>query len=135
MSRGPQFPNPKSVVVIDDSALCRRVAATGLVRAGYKVSEAGTAEEAWLTIARELPAFVICDLMLGDKGSGMDVMTSIATMKNRPYCVAVTAMLNTTIESEALNAGFDIFFYKPYSIQFLVEIFAQTAFYPKRSLE
>jgi hypothetical protein len=56
-------------------------------------------------------------------------------MKNRPYCVAVTAMLNATIESDALNAGFDIFFYKPYSIQFLVEIFAQTAFYPKRSPE
>ena len=53
-----------TVVVVDDAPAFRQLVATVLRQAGYRVREAGTAEEALGLAAEEQPALVLLDVVL-----------------------------------------------------------------------
>ena len=56
--------NEGTVVVVDDAPVFRQLVATVLGQAGYRVREAGTAEEALGLAAEERPALVLLDVVL-----------------------------------------------------------------------
>ncbi|MGH7500312.1 MAG: response regulator [Longimicrobiales bacterium] len=64
--------NPATILLVEDEAVLRRVFRTLLEASGYRVREAGTADEALVAIAAQKPSLVLLDLGLPD-GSGLDV--------------------------------------------------------------
>lgn len=110
--------NPQ-VLVIEDELAVRDLLAFHLAQAGFRVSEAGTLEEAWALVA-EADA-VVLDWMLPD-GSGVDWLRRLrGTLRGeRQPVLMLTARASETDKVHGLNAGSDDYLVKPFSSAELV---------------
>jgi CheY-like chemotaxis protein len=76
-----------TILIVDDDPDIRRVLRALFERAGYRVSEAGTAAQALRSVmGAELPDAVVCDVLMPGP-SGLDFYDELArvapTLKNR----------------------------------------------------
>jgi adenylate cyclase len=106
--------NGKTVLVVDDTAVARMVAADILTGAGMKILEAETGEQA-LKCAAENPvdAFLL-DIKLPDM-NGIEICRSLRAMAAYPSApiVFVTALDQREVLQWAVDAGADDFIQKP----------------------
>jgi DNA-binding response OmpR family regulator len=103
---------PKHILIVDDDALMRRSLAFSLEEAGYRASNAATAEEA-LSIARLDPP----DLILLDIGlPGMDGLDALKRFKDMvdAQVIFVTARRRNLDEIVGLELGADDYITKPF---------------------
>ena len=106
--------NGKTVLVVDDTAVSRMLAADMLKTAGAAVLEAGSGEEA-LQVAKDnaVDAFLL-DVRMGEM-NGIDVCRELRTMA--PYrlspVIFVTAVDQREVLQWAMEAGADDFIPKP----------------------
>ncbi len=115
---------PKRVLVVDDSEPCLRVSRIALTQAGYQVAAATSVMEALRALAVEMPDILVCDLLLGTVGTGLDVVAAVRGTGEKVFCVAVTGLPTGEIRDNAMAAGFDAFFYKPFKPADLVALLA-----------
>jgi CheY-like chemotaxis protein len=112
------------VLVVDDVADTRRLMRRVLERAGIRVVEAATGEEAIESIARDRPDLVVLDLRLPGI-SGFDVARRVRASEDREIArtvlLACSASVQPEVEREALDAGADAFEGKPFDIATFVE--------------
>jgi CheY-like chemotaxis protein len=108
------------VLVVDDVADTRRLIRRVLERAGIRVVEAASGEQAMDRIAADRPALVVLDLRLPG-ASGFDVARWVRAHPNPAIAgtilLACSASVQLEIQYEALDAGCDAFEGKPFDVR------------------
>lgn len=99
------------LLVVDDEPAIRHLVRGALVRAGYDVSEAGSAGEAIRHITARRPTLVLLDLGLPDR----DGMELVALAKQAAAAVLILSARDATAEKvAALDLGADDYVTKPF---------------------
>ncbi len=109
----------KTVMVIDDSIVIRKMIEIALEDEDYNIITAISGKEGLETIEKEKPNLVILDMMLPDM-SGIEVLKTIKTEKNLPVIMLSGKDSPQLIES-AREVGVDDFLPKPFRDEELVE--------------
>jgi len=112
------------VLVVDDSEPCLRICRIALIQAGYQVIAASSVPEALRALAADMPDALVCDLLLGKIGTGLDVVAAVRAAGKKVFCVAVSGLPTDNIRDNAMAAGFDAFLFKPFKPANLVTLLA-----------
>lgn len=110
------------VLLIEDEPDVRGLMVRILNHYGITVIEATTGEEALLKLEEGLPpTVIIVDLAL----PGMDGWSVLSHLKNNPKlsntsCIAITAYHTAELAQQAIQAGFNAYFTKPFNVTTLV---------------
>ncbi len=107
------------ILVVEDELAVRDLLAFHLMRAGFRVTEVGTLQEAWAHVAGA--DAVVLDWMLPD-GSGIDWLRQLrGTLKGeRQPVLMLTARAGEIDKVLGLDAGSDDYLVKPFSSAELV---------------
>lgn len=104
---------PVHVLVVDDEEQIRRALRSILRTRDYKVTEAGTGEEALVAAIDDPPDLVILDLMLPDM-DGIEVCRELRTWLAAPILV-LSVRSGEADKVRALDEGADDYLTKPFS--------------------
>ncbi len=115
-----------TILTIDQNDNVRRLIREVLQRAGYRVVEGATMREVTEQLAREEPAVIILDCMLGGPGLGLDLLRELhATPRTRRIPVVVTTGLpEADIDARLRHCGASAFLLKPFGPRDLVQAVA-----------
>lgn len=102
------------LLVVDDEPAIRRLLGTGLVRAGYRVVEAGSARDALNALQIDKPDAVLLDLGLPDR-DGLELVPLIKAAG--PALLVVSARDATDQKVTALDLGADDYITKPFDTE------------------
>ncbi|MEJ2707880.1 MAG: response regulator, partial [Anaerolineales bacterium] len=104
---------PKSILLVDDDTLLRRGLGFNLEESGYRVFTASNAEDALISIQRDMPDLVLLDIGL----PGMDGLEAIQKFKALGIPVIfLTARRRKIDEVLGLEIGAEDFITKPYDL-------------------
>lgn len=105
---------PAHLLIVDDDASIRRMFQLLLQDAGYRVTTAGSGEEALAYLELISPDLVLLDLMLPGI-NGKDVARKIKADADRPFIpvILVTAQGDQQTKVNVLDAGADDYLVKP----------------------
>jgi two-component system KDP operon response regulator KdpE len=109
--------NAATVLIVDDEPHIRRLLHGTLTRAGYRVSEAGTAREAQAEIEANSPDVVLLDLGLPDR-DGLELLPLI--QKSKAAVLVVSARDATNEKVAALDLGAIDYVTKPFDTEELL---------------
>jgi CheY-like chemotaxis protein len=93
-----------TVLVVDDSAMDRRLAGALLKKRGFQVAYAGNGREALGAIAQEQPDLVLTDLQMPDL-DGLELVAAIRTQHPSVPVILMTAHGSEEIAVQALHRG------------------------------
>ncbi|ESQ77427.1 response regulator [Asticcacaulis sp. AC402] len=118
----------KHVLVIDDSSTVRTIAQRAYDAAGYRVSAAGSMEEAFSNVDIAHVDLVLCDVFMPGMG-GFKGMRTIKTTWPKVQLISMSAGLDEQVsDNDALNAtrriGADAQIRKPFDAVDLIELSA-----------
>jgi two-component system, OmpR family, KDP operon response regulator KdpE len=105
------------ILIVDDEAAIRRLVRGAVERAGFEVSEAGTAVDALAEARREGCELVLLDLGLPDR-DGIELVPLLKAMDRS--VIVLTARDATTEKVTALDLGADDYVVKPFDTEELV---------------
>ncbi|MBP2159315.1 MULTISPECIES: response regulator [Asticcacaulis] len=116
----------KHVLVIDDSRTVRLIAAKALESGGYRVSQAGSMEEAFADVDIAHVDLVLCDVFMPGMG-GLKGMRMIKSTWPRVSLISMSGGLEDKVtDQDALNAtrkfGVDAQIKKPFEAQDLLDV-------------
>ncbi len=113
----------RRVLVVDDDADTREVAAEALTRAGVRVTVVASADEAMEAIAEEVPDAIVADIGMPHV-SGYDFVRQLRADPRHTGIpvVALTAYGGVEAREAALAAGFSAYVRKPYDPRALVAL-------------
>jgi DNA-binding response OmpR family regulator len=114
----PAAATPNKIVIVDDDAAIRELAALYLGKEGYDVACAVDGTSAVETITRERPSLVVLDLMLPGV-SGYDVCKEVRATSNVPI-IMLTARDDDVDKIVGLELGADDYLTKPFNPRELV---------------
>jgi two-component system KDP operon response regulator KdpE len=103
--------NAHKIVVVDDEPAIRRLLKAALERAGYAVTEAGTAREAQSALDIDRPDAVLLDLGLPDR-EGLELIPLV--VKSGAALLVISAREATQEKIAALDLGADDYVTKPF---------------------
>jgi DNA-binding response OmpR family regulator len=106
------------ILSVDDDALMRRSLAFSLEQAGYRVSSAGTAEEALSQAAADPPDLVLLDIGLPGM-DGLEGLRHLQAQTNAPV-IFVTARRRQLEQVLGLELGADDYITKPFDTDVLL---------------
>jgi CheY-like chemotaxis protein len=103
------------ILVVDDNSSNLKLVSFLLVKEGYRVRSAASAEEGLVSALAEPPAVILMDIQL----PGMDGLALTRLLKSDPrthdsFIVAFTAFAMKGDERAALDAGCDAYLTKPF---------------------
>ena len=110
--------NAATVLIVDDEPHIRRLLHGTLTRAGYRVSEAGTARQAQAEIEANSPDVVLLDLGLPDR-DGLELLPLIQ-QKSKAAVLVVSARDATDEKVAALDLGAIDYVTKPFDTEELL---------------
>ena len=117
----PETPSPKGteaprrrVLVVDDSRLQRRILRSSLMRWGYDVVEADTAEDALVICEQGLPDIVLSDWVMPGM-SGLEFCRAFKVLSGDEYAyfILLTSKSESAEVARGLGSGADDFLSKP----------------------
>lgn len=108
----------RHILIVDDDALLRRSLAFNLEQAGYRVSNAETAEDALLLAHRDSPHLVLLDISLPGM-DGLDALRQFKEKLNLPV-IFLTARRKELDEALGLELGADDYITKPFDLSVLL---------------
>ena len=119
----------KSVLVVEDKELNRKVARIVLESEGYEIFEATTAEETLQALNAKTPDLILMDIALP---GGMDGEELTRQIKNDPRwhhvpILALTAAAMKGDRERILEAGCDDYISKPIDTRVLVDLVGKYA--------
>ncbi|MBX3358906.1 MAG: response regulator [Phycisphaeraceae bacterium] len=106
--------NGPLILVVEDEEPIRRFLRATLESQGYRVKEAGTADEGLMQARSQRPDLILLDLGLPD-GDGIDVTRSIRSDSAVPI-VVLSARGQEPDKVAALDAGADDYLTKPFGV-------------------
>lgn len=109
------------ILVVDDEPEIHAVLGKFLIKEGYEVESAYSAEEAFQSVARKKPDLIILDIMM-PKVSGIDVCNKL---KADPYTKDILILIVSARDAQAdridgLTHGADDYVSKPFHLRSLV---------------
>ncbi|HEY3155722.1 MAG TPA: response regulator [Candidatus Eisenbacteria bacterium] len=111
----------KSVLIVDDEKLLVRTLSNALKEAGYKITVAGSAEQADKYVFGEQPF----DLILLDnrlpKESGMEVVRRVRDRAVKSKVILMTAYETPEVKAEAKRLKVERYLKKPFDLTVLLE--------------
>jgi DNA-binding response OmpR family regulator len=110
--------NGKNILVVEDEASIAEVVSLYLKRAGYDVQLASDGRQAMVLFERQMPDFVILDLMLPEV-DGLSLTRWLRDRSNVPI-IMLTARREEIDRIAGLEMGADDYVVKPFSPQELV---------------
>ncbi|MGZ9165647.1 MAG: response regulator transcription factor, partial [Anaerolineales bacterium] len=110
--------NTKSILVVEDEPSIAEVVSLYLKRAGYQVQIASDGRQAMNIFERQMPDFVILDLMLPEV-DGLSLTRWLRDRSNVPI-IMLTARREEIDRIAGLEMGADDYVVKPFSPQELV---------------
>ena len=110
--------NAAKILVVDDEPHIRRLLHGTLARAGYAVSEAGSARQTLERIAAQEPDLVLLDLGLPDR-DGMELVSLIG-QRSKAAVIVVSARDATDEKVAALDLGAIDYVTKPFDTEELL---------------
>jgi len=114
--------SPKSILVIEDQALNRKVVRIVLQSEGYEVIEAINAAEALACLEANVPALILMDIALpGQSGEELTRQIKADPEKCSIPIIALTAAAMSGDRERLLKAGCDDYLSKPIDTQELLE--------------
>ena len=114
-------PRKCHVLVVDDEPANRDLLGRRLQRAGYGISSAASAEEAWRLIGERLPSLVLLDVCMPEV-SGLDLLRRLrGEMSTRLLpVIMVTSMSDSSDVVKAIHAGANDYVTKPIDLPVLL---------------
>lgn len=111
----------KNIFLVEDDSEMRRITRLLLERAGYRIEEAGAAEEALTEIQKKSPDLLLSDIEL----PGMSGIQLCETLRNDPRTAGLPIILLTVRRSDmdkvkGLRTGADDYITKPFVPQELL---------------
>lgn len=116
----------KTILIVDDEAMVRRLLASTLTRAGYAVEQASNGEQAWEWLISQRPDALITDIDM-PRMTGEELCLQIARAQpERDYPIFVVTS-KTAIEHRSWSRDMDDvqFVEKPMSMRKLVDQLAR----------
>ena len=111
----------RTVLVIDDSALMRRMMSNILMRNGYQIVGEAPNGRIGVDKFKELaPDIVTMDVIM-DEMNGIEALGEIMRLNNKAKVVMVSSMGQEIIVREAIVAGAKSFILKPYDEKLVVD--------------
>ncbi len=111
---------PKSVLIVDDEKLLVRTLSNALKEVGYKITIAGSAEQAEKYVFGETPF----DLILLDnrlpKESGIEVIRRVRDRSVKSKVILMTAYETPEVKAEAKRLKVDRYLKKPFDLTALL---------------
>lgn len=101
-----------SVLIIDDDAESRRAIAKLFARADWKVLEAADGDAGVEVALRNQPEVILCDLLM-PKSNGFQVCRTIRQQLQPTKIIAVSGRDYAVDRASALEAGADVYLFKP----------------------
>jgi DNA-binding response OmpR family regulator len=108
----------KHILIVDDDALMRRSLAFNLEQAGYRVSSAENAEDAFLLVERDPPDLILLDIILPGM-DGLDALHNFREKYSLPV-IFLTARRRELDETLGLELGADDYVTKPFDMNVLL---------------
>lgn len=108
----------KHILIVDDDALMRQSLAFNLEQAGYRVSNAENAEDAFLMTDRDSPDLVLLDIGLPGM-DGLDALRKFREKYGLPV-IFLTARRRELDEALGLELGGDDYVTKPFNLNVLL---------------
>lgn len=108
------------ILIIDDSALARRVLKNILIEAGHDVIEAEDGITGIEKYFLEKPEAVFLDLTM-EGMKGIEVLKKIREIDKDSYIIVATADIQAATREEVLNEGARGFVNKPFSTEKVIE--------------
>ena len=112
---------PKSVLIVDDEKLLVRTLSSALKEAGYKITVAGSAEQAEKHVFGDPPFdLIILDNRL-PRESGIEVVKRVRERSVKSKLILMTAYETPEVEAEAKRLRVDRYLRKPFDLTALLE--------------
>ena len=112
---------PKSVLIVDDEKLLVRTLSSALKEAGYKITVAGSAEQAEKHVFGDPPFdLIILDNRL-PRESGIDVVKRVRDRSVKSKLILMTAYETPEVKAEAKRLRVDRYLRKPFDLTALLE--------------
>ncbi len=105
---------PIAVLIIEDEPAIRRFLRVSLAASGYRVSEAGSGQEAMRRLRLDRPDIIVLDLGLPDV-DGLDIIREVRQKSPVPI-VVLSSRADEGGKVEALDLGADDYVTKPFGI-------------------
>jgi len=107
----------KKILIVDDSKDIRELVIATLDPADYKVFEAGDAMRAIAIATVEKPDIIIMDVMLQGSINGIEATKTIKSNSITAHCkvIVLTGTNEKWVQKDAIKAGADCYFFKPFS--------------------
>ena len=112
------------MLVVDDSAVSRRMVCRAVIMSGLDVSEileASNGQEGYLKLCQEGPDVVICDLLMPVM-DGIAFLTMVQKHEVPTPIIIVSADIQSTTRQQCLQLGALAFLNKPCDQQALMEL-------------
>jgi len=111
----------KTVLIVDDSSMMRRILRNILTKNGFDVvGEASNGEDAVDKYKELRPDAVTMDFIM-DKMNGLDALRNIISINPNAYVIMVSSMGQEVIVRDAIVLGAKNFLLKPFNEQQVVE--------------
>lgn len=108
-------------LVIDDEPQVRNFVADVLTSGGWKVSAAGSADEAYRLLSQQQWLLVFCDVMLGE-ADGYEILRNFSKLQNEARFVMMTGHGSAVGALEATAIGAFDYLVKPFSVDDILNI-------------
>ncbi len=109
------------ILIIDDSALSRRMLRAILEAAGYSVVEAENGISGIKKFFSDKPDVVLLDLTM-EGMPGMEVLRKLKDMDKSARVVIASADIQTSTQKEAIEAGAESYLTKPYTPEQVIKV-------------
>jgi PAS domain S-box-containing protein len=105
------------ILVVDDEAEHREIAAKMLTRLGYRVLAADSAQAALTQVQRQPADLLILDMMLGMDMDGLALYRRILSLRPNQKAVITSGYAETYRVKQALELGAGAYIKKPYALK------------------
>jgi two-component system, response regulator PdtaR len=121
-------PHPPLILLVEDEAVVRLVAAQGLEDAGFEVIEAATAQEALEILAvRSDVGVLFTDVNMPGRLNGMDLAELV-----QQHWPAIKIVVTSALNLDRTMPGDGRFITKPYSLTEMTRVVTEISASPKR---
>lgn len=109
--------NGERILIVDDEAEHRDIAIHMLERLGYDVIAVDNAQDAIDQTAKQNPALLVLDMVLGSEIDGLALYRRILSAHPKQKAIIISGFLETSRVKEALELGAGAYINKPYGLK------------------
>jgi two-component system response regulator AtoC len=116
---------PHKILIIDDEKLIRWALEQHLVKQGYQVATAESAEQGLALLTEDAPDLILLDNCLPDM-TGIQLLEKLHVLEKRFKVIMITAYDGAETSVKAMNLGAYEYISKPFNLEELTALIHKT---------